>query len=222
MKKEIIALSLLFYLLSCATKQTMSETSDCILLKSEVSKYIMQYQLTNDTMALDSALLLIERGIHCCPNSDIVLKTRKIQALTFARKYEEAILFLKSIKNPLIENLPYYNDYLLHRLLAMQCLFQKDTLKYIEHLDETLVILESFKAKNQKELLSLYHLNREDSILSNPLILFVDSYYYCKFKRFGEDSIEKEIQLLEKKEQINPVLKIYFRNNHDVSFLDLY
>ena len=192
----------------CDTKKK-KDIIRCKNITEKTAKYIYQFQMTDDSLYLDSALTYTNKALKKC-NEDkdkILFSFRKIDILSKKHDYLSAIRFIKSVNYSFVSDLPYYNDFLSNRFQAMEYHYKK---KYIKR-DSCLMIinktLENFMKQNKEKIDSLVALKNINEILNNSLHLTYIQYFYTRSVLFGYKKTKSELDSCQKK--INGNKKFY-------------
>jgi len=195
--------------------------NSCKSIIQKSGDYIFNYQMTDNIEYLDSALIIIEEAIGKCSKNEFLLKSRKMDILLKKGEYSKAIIFVESFEKPLIEELNYYNKYLIQRFSAMQYHFNGNIARRDDCLKTIILMLEKFLKKNKNEL-DLLLLNEDiDELLRNSLSLPYLQCYYMKFILLGEDEIKHELDSLTATSKVNEeLIEFIFEYSLDNDIMD--
>jgi hypothetical protein len=200
-----------------------SENVDwCETINQKTMDYIYNFQMFEDTLYLDSALVFTDSALNNCESEkfNLTLTFRKLDILTKKQDYSGAISFVKSIDKPLISDLPYYNEYLVNRYKAMKNQSEGDMIARNSLIRTNINELQQFITKNRKKIDSLYHSESFDEILQNSLHFPPVQYYYNKSIIYGNDSIKAELDLLKMEKNINQKYVNFINNVLENDFLN--
>jgi hypothetical protein len=186
---------------------------------------VFEYQLYGDSSKLDTALYYTELALPICslkyvPN----LLGRKLGIFSLMRNYDAGIKFIQTLKNPFIDDIPYYNSVLLKRFYAMKSLYEGDTATYKKYVYSILDEITSFIIEHQTTLDSLCK-NDLLTIWENPLCFAQIQYYYYKSFLVSSDVLSNEFDLLKQKEYDSEYLdfiKLSLKEEGDFLFYQFY
>lgn len=187
---------------SCSFKKNKKDDW-CQNTVQKTSDYIYNYQMSDNIEYLDSALILTNKALGECPEFSMLFKSRKLDILAKKQDFNEAILFIKSFEKPFVNDLDYYNKYLINRFTIMQYQLEGDTLKRNDCLQATIKILGKFIERNKGALDSLVLHEDVDELLKNTLSIPFIQYYYMTSVLLGVDESKKELDSLRITKNIN-------------------
>lgn len=194
---KIILLVVVLTFSQCALS-TKKDKDWCEKMNQKSADYIYNFQMSDNSAYLDSALVCVDKSLKECGEFKQILSFRKLDILSKKYDYQEAISFIKSFDNPLFKDLPYYNNYLLNRYKAMSQQFNGDIEKRDYYLKITIGDLEQFILQNEEEIDLMFNLTDVNDILGNPLHFVIPQYYYSKSILYGYDSVKIELDSLQK------------------------
>jgi len=193
----------LFILLLFQGASIRKDEDWCKTMNKKSVDYIFNFQIKGDSAYLDSALVCTNIALEGCSNLKVVLSYRKLDILSKKRKFSDAIYFLKSFDNPLLADLPYYNNFLLYRYKAMDYHSKGDIVNRNKCLKAIMDEVQQFILLNNDKMDSLYHSEDIKNILQNPLHFAPIQYYYSKSILYGSDNIKRELDSLQSTKKIN-------------------
>jgi hypothetical protein len=164
------------------------------------SQLVIDYQLYGDTAKLDTALHYLELALSCCsdkysPND----KGRKLQILSIMRNYDAGMEYIATLKDPFMDDIPYYNSVLLKRFQAMKSLYQGDTAAYKQYVYSILDEITPFMIEHRATLDSFCK-NDLETIWKSSLWFAQMQYYFYKSFIESSDFMLKEFDLLKHKD----------------------
>lgn len=198
----LILVGYIFLIISCSLENSKKDDW-CQDVVQKTSDYIYNYQMSDNMEYLDSALILTNKALGKCAEFDMLLKSRKLDILSKRREFNEAILYVKSFEKPYVNDLDYYNNYLIQRFTVMQYQFEGDTSKRNDCLKIIINTLGKYIERNKSELDTLILYEDVDEILKNPLSIPFIQYYYMRSALMGFDESKKELDTLLFNKKIN-------------------
>ena len=157
-----------FFLFSKCDAQKKEDSIWCKNISQKTIEYIYEFQMSENSLYLDSALVYTNEALGKCNKNKILYSFRKLDILSKKNDYLQAISFLKSLNYPLISELPYFNGYLLNKLQAMEYHYKKEI--------DSLLVLKNF-----------------NEILKNPQWITYTQYFYIKTMLYGYAKTKLEI-----------------------------
>ncbi len=173
--------------------QKREDSTWCKNISEKTIEYIFKFQINDDSLYLDSALVYTNKGLEKCNKYKILFSFRKLDILSKKKEYLQAISFIKSIEYPLIPELPYFNRYLLNRYKAMEYHLKKENIKRDNCLKIIISELDEYMNKNEEKLNSLLVLKDFKSILNNPEWITYTQYFYTKSILYGYPKTKLEL-----------------------------
>jgi hypothetical protein len=194
---KLIGLIFLFY--SCNPKENI-ELRTCDEYNTLSNECIIKFYKDNNYAHLDTALMYIDTAILNCNNHKKLFSLRKLSVYSIMQEYDKALMFIDSIDDNFIKDLPYFKKLLKFRFLAMHSELNNDFARRDSCLNIILYDIDLLLNQNKTQVDSLLVLADVNLILSNSLSTSVTQYYYYKSIIFGIEPIVLEIT--EKREKI--------------------
>lgn len=191
----------LFIIVVLSFCQCVSDKKDdewCKKMNQKSTDYIFNFQMSGDSVFLDSALYCTNEALKNCSEFNMLLSFRKLGILSIKRDFPQAISFINTFEGPMVIELPYYNNYLLNRFKAMNYQWEGDTLRRNIALKTIIVDIDGFVSQNKKGIDSLFNLKDIQDILKNPLHFAPVQYYYIKSILCGNKNVQTELDSLQK------------------------
>lgn len=192
---RIILLIVVFSFLQCGFN-TKKDMKWCENMNQKSADYVYKFQMSGNSIYLDSALVCVNNTLNECGKSNMLLSFRKLDILSKKHDYHQAISFVKSIDSPLFKELPYYNNYLLNRYEAMNQQFEGNIENRNHYLKIIIRDLEQFILQNEKQIDLMFNKVDMNDILANPLHFVIPQYYYCRSKLYGYNHVMIELDSL--------------------------
>lgn len=208
-------------LLNCKSKNNAIENSFCDELNEKTAELVFRYQVFKDSLALDSALYLIEMSINQCPKFESLLRMRWLGILSNKREYEKAITYVDTSSLIFFRDITYFNSFLQNKFRAMDAYSKGDMTTcniYLQKIDSEII---SFLEKNNEEKITFLNEKNINNMTNSPMFFVFVQYFSNKFYLEGEVSVRGELDNL-KRSGINgefiEMIEPYLENN----FLDFY
>lgn len=193
MKYHIIFFFALIIFFSQCNSQNEIDSVSCKNINKKTLDFIYNFQMYNDTIYLDSALVYTNFALEKCQKQKELFSFRKLDILSKKHDYLKAVLFIQSIDYPLISDLPYYNEYIENRFLAMNFHFKNEYLKRDSCLKIIINQLEEFMQQNKRKINSLIVLKDVNKIYKNSLSTTYTQYFYTKSILYGYRKTKLEL-----------------------------
>lgn len=218
MKKLLFIIIVVLSLCQCVSGRKDDEW--CKKMNQRSADYIFNFQMSKDSVFLDTALYCTEEALNSCIKLKKLLSFRKLGILSMRHDYPQAISFIETFEDPMIKELPYYNNYLLNRFKAMSYQWEGDTLKCNTVLRTTMINIGTFISQNSKSIDYLFNTNDLNEILKNPLHFALVQYYYIKSVLYGCAKVQVELDSLQKIRGGNPALYDFITTTMNADFMD--
>lgn len=183
-------LCILLVVTSCGNKHAESICSE---YNGKSSAFISKYYLDSLQANIDSALFYIDLGIKNCDEYSIQLTLRKLSVFALTKDFVSAIELIERADYEFFADLPYYNELLLYRFLAMKTKYEENDVESNSHITKCFVLLEDYLSHEQSEIINVRNLPSLEDIIGTPLGTVITQYYYYHSLKFGIE--ETEIRL---------------------------
>lgn len=190
---------LLFAILfsQCVSSQKESENT-CKINNEKSAELIYQFYEDNDSLHLDSALILINNSLGKCEEYEKLLSLRKLAILSMKKDYNNALTFIDKLELD-FGNLPYYRKLLSYRFNAMQSLFIGDTSSGFDYLKKIIIEIDNYLLLNKSSADSLWKLTNLSLILKSPLSTALTQQYYYRSILEGKNNVKNELIAIQTK-----------------------
>ncbi|MDA3865633.1 MAG: hypothetical protein PF489_02660 [Salinivirgaceae bacterium] len=190
-------------LYSCHSNKKNYDDDWCKKMEKISADCMFKYQINDDAKYLDSALFTTDKALRECSKQKVLFSFRKLDILSKQQDYTEAISFIKSMNEPIISELTYYNDYLENRYKAMYYQSKGNLTKRDSCLNLILLDMQSFIKKNNERIIDLLRSEDVNTILENSFAVVYIQYFYTKSILEGTENIKVELDSLQSSREIN-------------------
>ncbi len=195
-------------------------SQDCQELNNRSAQLIDDYYFDNNRIHLDSALIYIEEVIKACPDKYFkLLSIRRLAIYALTKDFDKALNEIKSLSGNIVD-LPYYNDFLYKRFLAMKALNNRDTITCNRLLRSIILDITQFITIHKLDVDSVVKLDDLREVLRSSITFPLVQYYYYRSLLYGYDSIFNEINNNYNNEGRKIEVFRYIQDNLKMDFMD--
>jgi hypothetical protein len=155
--------------------------------------YYVRYYEDSNKLYLDSALLFIDEVLVNCEKQFGILSLRKLSILSIKQDYPTALKFIDTFDEEVFSELPYFQNFLKERFMAMKSQAEGDLDMRDFYLRSIIGEINKFLEMNRTKVDSLISLPDIDSILKNSLGTAITQFYYYKRYIDGFENVKDEI-----------------------------
>jgi len=189
--KHSIAI-LFISLLAGVQCQSQVQIDKCQQNNEKSAMYILEYQMTEDIVYLDSALYCINEVFGTC-DIDCGLSIRKVGIYSSKRDFQKAIDFIDSLDSKL-----YYKDLMSYRMKAMKAQYEGDTILRNKYINSIVLDVGDYMQQHKNEIDSLMTLPNLQIILETLHSIVLIQYYYYKAQLEGINNVKLQIDSLQR------------------------
>ena len=195
----LLIVDLFSYQCSSNKKYTKVKCQEC---NEKSYEFLNKFFINNDTLLLDSSSFYIHQAINNCKKYNKIIIFRELTILSLKHDYDKALLFIDKYVWEM-DDLPYYKSVLKKRFRAMKLQSKGNMIERNEYLKSTVSEIDEFIGLNKRKVDSLFKMKDIKDILNNPLHMAIIQDYYYKSLLYGPDSIKKELDSIQKSDDIN-------------------
>ena len=190
---KLIILLFIFFT-QCTSPSVENKTIDkCAEYNEKSAICYSNYDMNGDEQCLDSALFYIEEIINDCENYVGILSIRKLSILSVKQEYTKALQFIETFEKELFSDLPYFQNLLKNRFIAMRFQADGDITSRDMSLTQSVEEIKKYLIINNVKVDSLLKLPDIENILEDPISTALIQYYYYRSITEGIDNIEAEL-----------------------------